>query len=341
MSEQDTKDNKLLDRQVALSAYFDDLLGGDDEPMELPTAAPVEAPKAAPAAPVSEVTTQPLESDSPAIETPPRDTARPEIARPEPTAPAPTGERVVAAPRPAAETLLKEASPLGAVVTRLPVTPPPLQAEPEPEPQPEPVAKAPPAAPVAEPEPEVVVRAPEPAVITPEPVVVAEPEPAPAPAQPAVPEWAAESFQSLLFQVAGLTLAVPLAKLNGVTPWDLEQVTEMPGHSRLFLGLYPHHGTNAKVADTAQVVLPPDRLAQLNGDPAERISHLVVIGEGQWGLACSAIGEVVSLGPKDVKWRSASGKRPWLAGTVIHHMCALLDVDALITLLNEGTPDAA
>ena len=31
-------DNKLLDRQVALSAYFDDLLGGDSEPLQLPSA---------------------------------------------------------------------------------------------------------------------------------------------------------------------------------------------------------------------------------------------------------------------------------------------------------------
>lgn len=174
------------------------------------------------------------------------------------------------------------------------------------------------------------------------PVPVAEPAPAPpvqaAPEAPADlrPEWARSDFQLLLFQVAGLTLAVPLARLNGVIPLDFESVTPMPGHSALFLGLVERQEQKVKVVDTAQVVLPPDRLAGLDPDPAQRVSHLVLIGEGRWGLAASGIGEVVSLAPDDVKWRSTQGKRPWLAGTVLAHMCALLDVDAFITLLARG-----
>lgn len=136
--------------------------------------------------------------------------------------------------------------------------------------------------------------------------------------------------------MAGLTLAVPLAKLNGVTPLDCDTVTPMPGHSALFLGLVERHGKRVKVVDTAQVVLPPDRLAGLGDDLSERVSHVVLIGEGNWGLAASGIGEVVSLAPDEVKWRGSQGKRPWLAGTVLAHMCALLDVDAFITLLRKG-----
>lgn len=150
------------------------------------------------------------------------------------------------------------------------------------------------------------------------------------------PDWAQNEFQSLLFQVAGLTLAVPLAKLNGVTPWDVDQVTPMPGHSALFLGVLGYHEHKVKVVDAAQVVLPADRLAALDVAPEGRISHVVLVGEHRWGLACSSIGEVVSLGPGDVKWRTAQGKRPWLAGTVVQHMCALVDVEAFISLLEEG-----
>jgi purine-binding chemotaxis protein CheW len=151
------------------------------------------------------------------------------------------------------------------------------------------------------------------------------------------PEWGRVEFQSLLFQVAGLTLAVPLAKLNGVMPLDLASVTPMPGHSALFPGLIDHLGQQVRVVDTAQVVLPPERL-QAGGAAAGRVSHLVLIGEGRWGLAASGIGQVVSLRPEDVKWRGSQGKRPWLAGTVIHHMCALLEVDAFLELLGEGRP---
>ena len=126
-----------------------------------------------------------------------------------------------------------------------------------------------------------------------------------------------------------------------VTPVDLEQVSEMPGHSDLFLGLLPYHGRNAKLVDTAQVVVPPERLGALELDVEERVSHAVIVDDGRWGLAASAIGEVIELRPDDVKWRNAPGQRPWLAGTVIEHMCALLDVEALVTLLRQGDPEAA
>jgi purine-binding chemotaxis protein CheW len=37
-----------------------------------------------------------------------------------------------------------------------------------------------------------------------------------------------------------------------------------------------------------------------------------------------------------VKWRTQRNQRPWLAGTVIEHMCALVDVTALAELIASG-----
>jgi purine-binding chemotaxis protein CheW len=45
---------------------------------------------------------------------------------------------------------------------------------------------------------------------------------------------------------------------------------------------------------------------------------------------------VISLRPEDVKWRGSQGRRPWLAGTVIQQMCALLEVDAFLEQLGEA-----
>ena len=149
------------------------------------------------------------------------------------------------------------------------------------------------------------------------------------------PDWTTTRFQALLFEVAGLTLAVPLIKLKGVVPNDAG-LTPMPGHSPLFPGIVPYQGINARVVDTARFILPQDRAAQLDADIAGRSAHLVMIDEGRWALACDAIGEVIELEPKDVKWRSANGKRAWLAGTVIEQMCALLDIDALTEELTNG-----
>jgi purine-binding chemotaxis protein CheW len=150
-----------------------------------------------------------------------------------------------------------------------------------------------------------------------------------------VPDWAESRFQALLFEVAGLTLAVPLVKLKGVVPNE-QGLTPMPGHSPLFLGVTPYQGLQSKVVDTARFVLPQDRAAQLSEDAGERCQHLVMIDDGRWALACSGIGDVVDLERDDVKWRSATGSRLWLAGTVIERMCALLDVEQLSRELAEG-----
>jgi len=139
----------------------------------------------------------------------------------------------------------------------------------------------------------------------------------------------------LLFEVAGLTLAVPLVKLKGVVP-NVNGLTGMPGHSALFLGVTPYQGVQSKVVDTARFVLPQDRAARLGDDASERSAHLVVIDEGRWALACSKIGDVIELESDQVKWRTAAGKRRWLAGTVIEQMCALLDIDELVPQLADG-----
>ena len=190
----------------------------------------------------------------------------------------------------------------------------------------EPAAPPPVATPIATPVAESVV-APEVIAATP----TAAPAPPAAPASP-YPDWARGDFQCLLFQVAGLTLALPLARLNGVLPWDADAVTPMPNHQPRFLGLREHLGQQVKLIDLAAVVLPADRRAAL--PPAEeRCGKVILIDGGRWGLVCDAVDEVVTLAPADVKWRGRAGSRPWLAGTVIERMCALIDTEAFADML--------
>jgi purine-binding chemotaxis protein CheW len=68
----------------------------------------------------------------------------------------------------------------------------------------------------------------------------------------------------------------------------------------------------------------------------ERIHNILIMDEGEWGLACDGIGEVITLVEGDVRWRTTQGKRPWLAGTVTGHLCALLDTDTFARMLKEG-----
>lgn len=149
------------------------------------------------------------------------------------------------------------------------------------------------------------------------------------------PEWGLGVFQAMLFKVGGLTLAVPLIELSGVQEWVAEQVTPMPGHAAWYLGLVDYRGHSVPVVDTAQLVLPADRLSNL-APLSERIQRIVFIGEGRWGLACDGVAEVITLQPDQVRWRSARTQRRWLAGTVIEQMCALLDPSAFAQLLATG-----
>jgi len=114
----------------------------------------------------------------------------------------------------------------------------------------------------------------------------------------------------------------------------------MPNHSTWFLGLREHQGLRARLVDIAAVVLPADKYAALAPADSRRLGKVVMIDDNRWGLACDEVGEVISLSRDDVKWRTEMGRRPWLAGTVIEHMCALLDTDALARMLAEEGPES-
>ena len=115
----------------------------------------------------------------------------------------------------------------------------------------------------------------------------------------------------------------------------------MPGHAPWYLGLATYRDRSVPVVDTAQLVLPPDRLARLTTPPEERIRRIVFIDEGRWGLGCDEVAEVISLGRDEVRWRTERTKRRWLAGTVIDHMCALLDPAAFAEMLATGIDGAS
>lgn len=153
------------------------------------------------------------------------------------------------------------------------------------------------------------------------------------------PDWLGEELQAMLFKVAGLTLAVPLVDLNGVVEWDDEAITTMPGHADFYLGLMTHLNRQIPVVDTARLVLPANKRVALAGeDPRQRVTRVVLINDSRYGLACDEVNEVITLKADAVRWRSQRTKRRWLAGTVIKHMCALVDATAFADLLANRAP---
>ncbi|WP_085716989.1 CheW domain-containing protein [Pseudomonas sp. B28(2017)] len=146
------------------------------------------------------------------------------------------------------------------------------------------------------------------------------------------PSWAAEPFECLLFDVAGLTLAVPLVCLGSIYSLAGHELTPLFGQPEWFLGILPSQAGNLKVLDTARWVMP-DRYRD---DFKQGLQYVISVQGYEWGLAVHQVSRSLRLDPNEIKWRSHRGQRPWLAGTVIEHMCALLDVASLAELIASG-----
>lgn len=138
------------------------------------------------------------------------------------------------------------------------------------------------------------------------------------------PSWAQQRFDVLLFQVSGLTLAVPLMSLGQIQPLT-DELTPLFGQADWFMGLQPTPSGKIRTVNTAKFVMPE----RYDENFLKTARYVVSINGVPWGLAVDSVNQPITLMPEDVKWRSERGKRPWLAGTVKEHMCALLDTETM------------
>lgn len=145
------------------------------------------------------------------------------------------------------------------------------------------------------------------------------------------PLWAQSRFDVLLFQVSGLTLAVPLISLGQIQPLT-DELTPLFGQADWFMGLQPTPAGKIRTINTAKFVMPE------RYDPrfVETAKYVMSINGVPWGLAVDSVNQPITLMPEDVKWRGDRSKRPWLAGTVKDHMCALLDIPRIGQMLIEA-----
>jgi len=152
------------------------------------------------------------------------------------------------------------------------------------------------------------------------------------------PYEASVPLQAILLELGGLKLALPLQELNGILKFPSE-LSQIPYSAPWVLGIYPTGERNIRIVDSSTLLLPERYRMGIDAN-CRRDQHLVVlIGNGEWGLDCLAASEVIQLQPEQVSWRSDRSSRPWLAGTVRDHLCALVDCAAFVTWLECGAPD--
>lgn len=143
-----------------------------------------------------------------------------------------------------------------------------------------------------------------------------------------LPQWAQARFDVLLFKVSGLILAVPLISLGQIQPIT-DELTPLFGQADWFMGLQPTPQGKIRTVNTAKFVMPE----RYDESFVKNAKYVVSINGVPWGLAVDSVNQPITLMPDDVKWRTDRSKRPWLAGTVKEHMCALLDIPMIGQLL--------
>jgi purine-binding chemotaxis protein CheW len=153
----------------------------------------------------------------------------------------------------------------------------------------------------------------------------------PSPLQDGVPEWGKGSFKSLIFNIGELKLAVPLTKLGGIHKIDYKP-TPMPDKPAWCLGIVADPIGNISLINSVLWMIPEKYdVAKANGLDYELF---IVLDKSRWGLACTAVDSAITVSEKDIRWNHKKSKRPWLAGMIVEEMCALVDVDTLLLMLD-------
>jgi purine-binding chemotaxis protein CheW len=142
-----------------------------------------------------------------------------------------------------------------------------------------------------------------------------------------IPDWAETPFQVLRFRVNGVNLLVPLVSLTGIIPLD-GKISRLPGQPAWSLGVVMNRDTKVVVADTRRLLLQAD----VEGEEAH-YSHLLLIGEGDRGLAVDTLSDTVTIDKEAVRWRGEGMRQPWFGGILVEELSVLLDVDGVLEML--------
>jgi len=145
------------------------------------------------------------------------------------------------------------------------------------------------------------------------------------------PDWrSVQGVECLIFKVAGLKLAIPLSVLGGVHNRS-DKVTPLFGQASWSLGVWQSDEQKLTIIDSAALIMPERRISLAE----QGYDYVIQLDRSPWALACQEICETVTLVYDSIKWRGDCSKRPWLAGTVISEMCALIDVPNLMDMLDQ------
>ncbi len=142
-----------------------------------------------------------------------------------------------------------------------------------------------------------------------------------------MPEWTQHEFQALFFKVDKIVLATPLTELFKTIKIE-KNPTQIPGQPSWFMGLLDVRDRRIGVLDTGQLIYGKTRGQQRDLEK-QPFKSILMTYDGNWGLACDEILSIGKIEPDKVRWRTLRKQKPWLVGTVIEELTAVIDVNQL------------
>lgn len=149
-----------------------------------------------------------------------------------------------------------------------------------------------------------------------------------------MPEWSQHEFQALFFKIGQLILATPLVELSRTIKFN-RSITKIPGQPSWFIGLLEDQQRKVGILDTGQLIMGASFANKRDLDE-QPFRSMLITQDGNWALACDELLSIGKVQPDQVRWRTNRKQRPWLIGTVIEELTAVIDVKQLTPRRNIG-----
>ena len=118
-------------------------------------------------------------------------------------------------------------------------------------------------------------------------------------------------FQTLIFSVGKLQLALPLHLLGGIIRSD-DPPTPIFGQPKWFTGLLQTNTGGLNVINTGMYLLDH----RYEPEMAEGYRYVIRLGDSNWGLSVSELCSTRVLEHEAIRWFPDDNGRPWIAGMI-------------------------
>lgn len=138
-----------------------------------------------------------------------------------------------------------------------------------------------------------------------------------------------QDSQALLFDIAGLSLVLPLTELDGIENWPINGLTQLPGQPAHVLSILSSPQQHTRVIDLTTLITS-------QSSNSEDCRYILLVNNKQLGLAVSAIHRVITLDKENVRWRRETAKtqRPWLAGMLMSPLSSIISLNELLKIVH-------